>query len=89
MAVGAGMSGSAVTMVARAEDVPPRTASRTTSAKTRVKVGHVATEGDTLYYEVRGKGAPLLMVAGGYGDAGLYARAADLLAAVQFRVTTG
>jgi electron transfer flavoprotein alpha subunit len=29
--------------------------------------GYVTTEGDTLYYEVRGQGEPLLMISGGGG----------------------
>jgi hypothetical protein len=35
-----------------------------------VQSGHVTTEGDLLYYEVRGKGRPLLMIPGGGGDGG-------------------
>jgi pimeloyl-ACP methyl ester carboxylesterase len=52
-----------------------------------VKTGHAETEGDTLYYEVRGGGPPLLMIHGGVIDAGGFARAADLLAA-DFTVIT-
>lgn len=44
-----------------------------------VKTGYVTTEGDTLYYEVRGKGEPLLMISGGQGDAGFYTYVADIL----------
>ena len=44
-----------------------------------LKSGYIATEGDTLYYEVRGQGEPLLMIAGGSGDAGFYTYVADIL----------
>jgi pimeloyl-ACP methyl ester carboxylesterase len=37
------------------------------------------TEGDELYYEVRGQGQPLLMIPGGSGDARLYSLVADIL----------
>ncbi len=33
-----------------------------TAAQAKVQPGRVATEGDELYYEVRGQGQPLLMV---------------------------
>ena len=46
-----------------------------------MRIGYVATEGDTLYYEVRGAGPPLLMIHGGVIDASGFAPAADLLAA--------
>lgn len=46
-----------------------------------MRIGRVETEGDTLYYEVRGSGDPLLMIHGGVVDAGSFAPAADLLAA--------
>lgn len=39
----------------------------------------VTTEGDDLYYEVRGKGTPLLMIPGGGGAGGAYALVADIL----------
>lgn len=42
--------------------------------------GHVMTEGDEIYYEVRGQGQPLLMIPGGNGDAGPYTPVADILA---------
>ncbi|PTM58180.1 alpha/beta fold hydrolase [Desmospora activa] len=45
-----------------------------------VKSGYVETEGDNLYYEVRGEGPPLLMIPGGGGDAGFYTYVADILA---------
>lgn len=43
------------------------------------KIGCVETEGDELYYEVRGAGQPLLMISGGGGDAGFYSLVADIL----------
>jgi pimeloyl-ACP methyl ester carboxylesterase len=45
-----------------------------------VRIGSVETEGDTLYFEVRGSGEPLLLIHGGIVDSGSFARAADLLA---------
>ncbi|GIO29310.1 MULTISPECIES: alpha/beta fold hydrolase [Paenibacillus] len=45
-----------------------------------VRSGFVKTEGDELYYEVRGEGEPLLMITGGGGDAGFYTYVADILA---------
>jgi len=39
----------------------------------------VTTEGDELYYEVRGQGQPLLMIPGGTGDGEYYAAVADIL----------
>src|SRR5690349_6165420 len=44
-----------------------------------VKTGFVATEGDELFYEVRGHGLPLLMIPGGGGDRSLYSSVAGLL----------
>jgi pimeloyl-ACP methyl ester carboxylesterase len=44
-----------------------------------MKTGYVTTEGDTLYYEVRGEGEPLLMISGGQGDAGFYTYVAEIL----------
>src|SRR5262245_324305 len=41
--------------------------------------GRVTTEGDTLYYEVRGHGPALLMIPGGGGDGGSYSAVADIL----------
>lgn len=52
-----------------------------------VSSGLVKTEGDELYYEVRGEGEPLLMIPGGNGDAGFYTSVADILAD-EFRVIT-
>jgi pimeloyl-ACP methyl ester carboxylesterase len=44
-----------------------------------VQTGCVTTEGDELYYEVRGRGQPLLMIAGGGGDARIYSFVAQIL----------
>lgn len=44
-----------------------------------LKTGYVTTEGDTLYYEIRGQGEPLLMISGGGGDAEFYSYVADIL----------
>jgi pimeloyl-ACP methyl ester carboxylesterase len=55
--------------------------------QTVLETGRVTTEGDELYYEVRGRGQPLLMIPGGGGDAGLYSFVADILAD-EFRVIT-
>jgi len=41
--------------------------------------GRVTTEGDELYYEVRGQGQPLLMIPGGTGDGEYYTAVADIL----------
>lgn len=45
-----------------------------------LRSGRVETEGDALYYEVRGAGPPLLLIHGGVLDAGGFAPAARLLA---------
>jgi len=45
-----------------------------------LKSGRVTTEGDELYYEVRGQGEPLLMIAPGGGDGWQYSFVADILA---------
>src|SRR5437667_5664285 len=45
-----------------------------------VKSGRVTTEGDDLFYEVRGQGQPLLMIAPGGGDGWQYSFVADILA---------
>src|SRR5262245_38535418 len=42
--------------------------------------GYVTTEGDDLYFEVRGQGQPLLMIPGGGGDGHSYAAIAERLA---------
>src|ERR1700674_2578007 len=44
-----------------------------------VRSGRVTTEGDDLYYEVRGQGQPFLMIAAAGGDGDYYAAVADLL----------
>jgi pimeloyl-ACP methyl ester carboxylesterase len=44
-----------------------------------VQSGHVTTEGDDLYYEVRGQGQPLLMIPPAGGDGDFYAAVADIL----------
>jgi pimeloyl-ACP methyl ester carboxylesterase len=45
-----------------------------------VQSGRVTAEGDDLYYEVRGQGPPLLLIAPAGGDGWLYASIAELLA---------
>ncbi len=45
-----------------------------------LQAGRVMTEGDELYYEVRGQGQPLLMIPPGGGDGGHYSFVADILA---------
>jgi pimeloyl-ACP methyl ester carboxylesterase len=50
-------------------------------------VGRALTEGDELHFEVRGAGTPLLMIAGGAGDAGYYTFVAEILAD-EFKVIT-
>jgi pimeloyl-ACP methyl ester carboxylesterase len=45
-----------------------------------MKSGRVMTEGDELYYEVRGQGQPLLMIAPAGGDGHQYSFLADILA---------
>jgi len=44
-----------------------------------VQRGRVTTEGNELYYEVRGQGQPLLMIPGAGGDAEVYSSVADIL----------
>jgi pimeloyl-ACP methyl ester carboxylesterase len=44
-----------------------------------VQSGRVTTEGDELYYEVRGQGQPFLMISAAGGDGDYYAAVADLL----------
>jgi pimeloyl-ACP methyl ester carboxylesterase len=53
----------------------------------KMKSHRVTTEGDELYYEVRGLGQPLLMIAGGGGDGGAYSSVADILSD-EFKVIT-
>jgi pimeloyl-ACP methyl ester carboxylesterase len=57
------------------------------SGKVGVQTGCVSTEGDDLYYEVRGQGQPLLMISGGGGDAGFFTYVADILSD-EFKVIT-
>ncbi|MFN8442782.1 MAG: alpha/beta hydrolase [Caldilineaceae bacterium] len=57
------------------------------SNTTPITTGYVNSEGDDLYYEVRGTGAPLLMISGGGGDAGFYSLVAEILAD-EFKVIT-
>lgn len=45
-----------------------------------VRAGRVTTEGDDLYYEVRGDGKPLLMIPPAGGDGWQYSYVADILA---------
>src|SRR5215831_9564111 len=45
-----------------------------------MNTGRVKTEGDEIYYEVRGQGPPLLMISGGGGDAVFFSFVADILA---------
>jgi pimeloyl-ACP methyl ester carboxylesterase len=50
-----------------------------------VKSGFIETEGDRIFYEVRGKGKPLLMISPGGGDGWQYSFVADILAS-QYKV---
>lgn len=52
-----------------------------TTEELRMRTGRVETESDELYYEVRGRGEPLLMIHGGIVDASSFRAAAELLAA--------
>jgi pimeloyl-ACP methyl ester carboxylesterase len=44
-----------------------------------MRSGRVTTEGDSLYYEVRGQGKPLIMIPGAGGDADRYTLVAEIL----------
>lgn len=44
------------------------------------QINRVISEGDEIYYEVRGQGEPLLLIAGGGGDGWWYTPIAELLA---------
>jgi pimeloyl-ACP methyl ester carboxylesterase len=50
------------------------------TASASIQSGCVTTEGDDLYYEVRGEGRPLLMIPPAGGDGWLYSYVADILA---------
>ena len=58
-----------------------------TTRESAVTTGRVTTEGDDLYYEVRGQGPPLLLISGGGGDAGFFSLVAPLLAG-EYKVIT-
>lgn len=58
-----------------------------TNKPVELQTGYVMTEGDEIYYEVRGYGQPLLMIPGGGGDARLYSFVADILSD-QYKVIT-
>jgi pimeloyl-ACP methyl ester carboxylesterase len=45
-----------------------------------VQTGRVSTEGDDLYYEIRGQGKAVLLIPGAGGDADRYTRVAEILA---------
>src|SRR5262249_20539204 len=45
-----------------------------------MNTGRVETEGDEIFYEVRGGGEPLLMISGGGGDGGFFSFVANILA---------
>ncbi|GAB3996081.1 hypothetical protein GCM10029992_15080 [Glycomyces albus] len=66
----------AITAVA----IAPNAGQAAPEATHQVTPGSVTTEGDELYFEVRGEGPPLLMISGGGGDAGFYTYVADILA---------
>ncbi|WP_091795370.1 alpha/beta fold hydrolase [Prauserella marina] len=51
-----------------------------TADASSVHSGYVLTEGNRLYYEVAGEGPPLLMIAGGGGDAAYYGKVRAALA---------
>ena len=53
----------------------------------RVTANRVRSEGDDLYFEVRGHGPAVLLIPGAGGDADLYAAVADLLSD-EFKVIT-
>lgn len=54
--------------------------SQVITAQPDIITSFVTTEGDDLYYEVRGHGQPLLMISGGGGDAGFFSLVANILA---------
>jgi len=44
-----------------------------------MQAGHVTTEGDTIYYEVRDQEPPLVLIPGTGGDADRYTTVAEIL----------
>jgi pimeloyl-ACP methyl ester carboxylesterase len=58
-----------------------------TNKQVNVQSGRVTTEGDEIYYEVRGQGQPLLMIPGGGGDGDHYLAVANILSDV-YKVIT-
>jgi pimeloyl-ACP methyl ester carboxylesterase len=58
----------------------PRGGRRMTKNQGIIRSGRVTTEGDDLFYEVRGQGSPLLMIAPAGGDGWQYSFVADILA---------
>jgi pimeloyl-ACP methyl ester carboxylesterase len=48
-------------------------------SQVQIQTGRVTSEGDSLYYEVRGQGQPLLMIPAAGGDGDYYAAMADIL----------
>lgn len=52
-----------------------------------MKTGYAAVEGGKLYFERRGSGPPLLMIAGGGGDCGAYAAIANMLSSAYTVIT--
>lgn len=55
--------------------------------KVEVQRGRVTTEGDDLYFDVRGQGQPLLLIAGGGGDGKWYTLVANILSS-EYKVIT-
>jgi pimeloyl-ACP methyl ester carboxylesterase len=53
---------------------------QTMNTSVAIQSGRVRTEGDDLYYEVRGRGRPLLMIPPAGGDGWRYSYVADILA---------
>ena len=49
------------------------------TSQVEIQTGRVTTEGDSLYYQVRGLGTPLLMIPAAGGDGDYYAAIADIL----------
>jgi pimeloyl-ACP methyl ester carboxylesterase len=59
----------------------------TMNTSVAIQSGRVSAEGDDLYYEVRGRGRPLLMIPPAGGDGWQYSYVADILAA-EYKVIT-